>query len=155
MLPASGESEGASRTNGSSRIRRTANGPSTTGIGANDRSNRPVSTARASSAWSNVSSGTSAMPGRSSRNRLSSRGSTLVPTLCMVPTRSVPRSPARMAAMSAWAASSRATTARACTTSDSPTGVSRTRRGPPGRSSSGAPTARSRLATCWLTADWV
>ncbi len=102
-----------------------------------------------------VSSASSSTSGQSSRNRRSSSGSTLVPMLCMMPTRSVPRSPASSWAMSAWAACSRATTARACTTSDSPTAVRCTRRGPPGRTSSGAPTARSRLATCWLTADWV
>ena len=35
-----------------------------------------------------------------------------------------------------------------------PAAVSRTGRGPPGRSNSGVPTMRSRVATCWLTADW-
>ena len=39
--------------------------------------------------------------------------------------------------------------------SSSPASVSATGRGPPGRSISCSPTMRSRVAICWLTADWV
>ena len=69
--------------------------------------------------------------------------------------RMVPRSPAAMAATSAWAAPSRRSTPRACSTIVRPASVSSTGRGPPGRSNSGVPTMRSSAAICWLTADWV
>ena len=43
----------------------------------------------------------------------------------------------------------------ACASNSSPMGVSSTRRGPPGRSNTLSPTARSSAAICWLIADWV
>src|SRR4051794_23738126 len=72
-----------------------------------------------------------------------------------MPTRSVPAEPSASAAMSARAASRRATIASACPSSRRPASVGSTRRGPPGRWKRRCPTIRSSCAICWLTADWV
>ena len=78
-----------------------------------------------------------------------------MPTLCMSPTRSRPRLPVVTASMSASAMRRVASTVRACSSSTSPAAVRRTGFGPPGRSNTGVPVARSSEAICWLTADWV
>ena len=57
--------------------------------------------------------------------------------------------------MSACAAARRATIASAWRRSSRPASVSETARGPPGRSTSFAPTTFSSWAICWLTADCV
>ena len=51
--------------------------------------------------------------------------------------------------------SASATTRSACRSSTSPASVSETRRGPPGRSISRSPTARSSVPICCEIADWV
>ena len=95
------------------------------------------------------------MPGQSARKRRITPGRTRAPTDWYVPTRSVPVSPARSAAMSARAASIRATIASAWRRRSSPASVSDTARGPPGRSTSVSPTIFSSVAICWLIADCV
>ena len=57
------------------------------------------------------------------------------------------------AATSSAASDSRSRTPRACRRTTWPIGVSSDRLGPPGRSRTGEPTARSSPAICWLMAD--
>ncbi len=82
-------------------------------------------------------------------------GRTFAPTLWNVPIRRQPLCPSDSAAMSARAASNRATIASAWRRSNAPASVSVTARGPPGRSSSRSPTIRSSVWICWLIADCV
>ena len=84
-----------------------------------------------------------------------SSGRIFAPTLWYVPTRMVPASPAASADRSAHAASIPATIRSACRSRTRPASVIETFRGPPGRSISRSPTARSSVAICWETADCV
>ena len=144
---ASGASAGATNTIGSSSRGRTSSGPVSYGpMSMKVTSMSPVSTAWSSSAQSRDSLSTIWMPGHPARKVPRRRGRTLVPTLGSVPTRNSPCSPDASARRSVAAELTRARTARAWVSSISPAAVSRTGRGPPGRSNSGVPTMRSRVA---------
>ena len=125
------------------------------GSWTNERSSSPRSTRSASTLSECDSRSSMSTFGHARANRRITSGRILAPTLWKMPTWSEPASPAERAARSDCAACSRETIARAWRSSSRPASVSATGLGPPGRSTSFSPTMRSRVAICWLTADWV